>query len=106
MSVHEIQSDTEFEKVIKEGVALIDFNAPWCAPCRSQEPIVKELADMFAGKAAIAAMNIDGRHQLAGALGIQSIPTLILFKDNKEVKRFVGLHSKNILFEAITKALQ
>ena len=105
MGKEEITSVEEFEKAIKQGVTLVDFNAPWCAPCRTQEPIIARLSNQFEGKALIAAMNIDGHQELAEKLGIQSIPTLILYKNNKETQRFVGLQQESILIEAIEKVL-
>ena len=93
MEVKEISSNEEFQNAIEKGVALIDFNAPWCAPCRSQEPIIKQLADHFEGKALIAALNIDGNQDLAIKLGIRSVPTLVIFKNAKEIQRFVGMQS-------------
>ena len=80
MEIKQIQSAEGFEKAIEGGVALIDFNAPWCAPCRSQEPILENLAGKFEGKALFAAMNVDENRDITARLGIQSIPTLIIFK--------------------------
>ncbi len=105
MSKEEITSVEEFEKAIKKGVTLVDFNAPWCAPCRSQEPIIDHLSDKFEGKALIAAMNIDKQQGLAENLGIQGSPTLILYKDKEEIQRFVGLQKESALEEALDKAL-
>jgi len=97
MDVTELTSAKDFEATIEADVALVDFNAPWCAPCRSQEPIIKQLADRFDGKAIIAAMNIDENRDTAVKLGVQSIPTLIVFKNGNEVQRFVGLQSEDTL---------
>jgi thioredoxin 1 len=96
----------EFENSIKKGVTLIDFNAPWCGPCRAQEPIINQLVEDFAGKATVAEMNIDENQETAVRLGIQSIPTIALFKDGVEVKRFVGLQSAQTLASAIENHLQ
>ena len=88
------------------GLTLVDFSAPWCAPCRLQEPIIRRLAAQFEGKAFIAAVNIDESRDVASNLGIQSIPTLILFRNGKEVQRFVGLQSEATLSEALEKLLR
>jgi len=101
MEVKQIQSTEGFEQVIQSGVTLMDFNAPWCAPCRSQEPILETLAEQFEGKAVVASMNVDENRDVAGRFGIMSIPTLIIFKDNKEIQRFVGLQPETILTEAL-----
>ncbi len=106
MKLLEILSEKELEKTIKDGVSLVDFNAPWCAPCRAQEPILKKLADKFRKRALVAGMNIDENIKTASTLGIQSIPTLAIFKNGKEIDRFVGLQSEEVLSKAIENALE
>ncbi|MBN2062076.1 MAG: thioredoxin fold domain-containing protein [Deltaproteobacteria bacterium] len=88
------------------GLVLVDFGAPWCAPCSLQEPIIRQLAIQFKGKALVGAVNIDESYDMALNLGIQSIPTLILYKNGKEIKRFVGLQSEITLSEALEKLLR
>jgi len=106
MEIKEIQTGDEFTNAIKDGVTLADFNAPWCAPCRTQEPILEKLADQFKEKASVAAMNVDQNQDVATQLGIRSIPTLIIFKDSEEIERFVGVQSEAVLSEALEKALK
>ena len=106
MGVKEIKSGEKLEKAKMNGLTLVDFSAPWCAPCRLQEPIIRRLAAQFEGKAFIAAVNIDESRDVASNLGIQSIPTLILFRNGKEVQRFVGLQSEATLSEALEKLLR
>ncbi|RPJ77610.1 MAG: thioredoxin [Deltaproteobacteria bacterium] len=103
--MNEILSQQDFDTIIGKGVTLLDFNAPWCAPCRAQEPILEKLAAEYKGKASIAAMNIDKNNEIAGKLGIQSIPTLIVFKNGKEIQRLVGLQSKDILADILDNLL-
>jgi thioredoxin 1 len=105
LDVKEIRSRDELEKVIMDGISLMDFSAPWCAPCRLQEPIINRLAAQFEGKALFARMNIDQDRDVVMNLGIQSIPTLIIFKNSKEIQRFVGLQSESALSEALKKIL-
>jgi thioredoxin 1 len=105
LKVSKIKSEEELEKQIGTGIALIDFGAPWCAPCLLQEPIIHRLAMQFEGKALIAEMNIDESPKVALDMGIQSIPTLILFKNGKEIQRLVGLHSEAALSEALSGLL-
>lgn len=105
MTTMEITSNEEFEKIMEKGFILIDFNAPWCAPCRSQEPIIDHLALSFEGRAIVAAMNIDNHQDIAAQLSIQSIPTLIIFENGKELQRFIGLQSESTLADAIEEAL-
>jgi len=105
MALKTLQSKKEYEKVIESGLTLMDFNAPWCAPCRTQEPILERLSTQYEGKAIISAMNVDENQDIAATLGIQSIPTMIIFKNNKEIQRFVGVQSESTLSDAIAGLL-
>ncbi|MCF8069820.1 MAG: thioredoxin family protein [Desulfobacterales bacterium] len=96
---------TDFENIIKHGITLIDFNAPWCAPCRSQEPIIKKLEEKYRGRASIAEVNIDEHRELAARFGIQGIPTLVIFKNSKELQRFVGLQAESVLADALNNVM-
>ena len=94
-----------FEKSIANGVALVDFWAEWCGPCKMQLPIIEEFSSEMEGKATIGKVNVDEELELAQSFGIQSIPTLILFKDGKPIKKLVGLHSKESLYEEVNQVL-
>ena len=94
-------TDSNFSLTVGEGVTLVDFWAPWCPPCRAQGPIVEKLADSFDGRAVVAKVNIDEQVETAGKYGVASIPTLLILKDGKEMKRFVGLRQENELDEAL-----
>ncbi len=98
-------SDADFDTTIKEGVVLVDFWASWCAPCRMQSPILDEVAQSFVDKAVIAKVNVDYNRKSAEKYQIMSIPTLVLFKDGKPVKQFVGVQSKETLEAEISKVL-
>ena len=100
-----ILSDNNFNSTIKSGVSLIDFWAPWCAPCRVQGPIIDDLADEMTEKANICKLNIDDNQKTASQLGVQSIPTLMLFKNGKIVQKFVGVKPKGVLLSAINAQL-
>ncbi|MFA5089186.1 MAG: thioredoxin domain-containing protein, partial [Candidatus Omnitrophota bacterium] len=69
----------------------------WCSPCRMQGPIVERLAKKYAGKAAIGKMNVDENPVVPQQFGISGIPTLIVFKDGEEARRFVGVQTEGAL---------
>ena len=94
-----------FEQSISNGVALVDFWAEWCGPCKMQLPIIEEFSSEMEGKATVGKVNVDEQLELAQSFGIQSIPTLILFKDGKPVKKLIGLHSKESLYEEVNQVL-
>jgi thioredoxin 1 len=97
--------DANFESSISKGVTLVDFYADWCGPCRMIAPIVNELADEFHGKATVAKLDIDKSQNATTQFGVTSIPTLILFKDGKEVKKVVGVRDKDSIKQMIQSAL-
>jgi thioredoxin 1 len=98
-------NENEFESAIKNGVVLVDFNASWCAPCRVQERIVRQLARKFRDQARVTSLNIDTNREAALKLCIHSIPTLVLFKNGREIQRFIGLQPEELLSQAIENVL-
>ena len=97
---------TEFVNSIKNGVALVDFNASWCTPCRIQSPIISNLMKRFEGRVKITELNIDENRETAFQLGIHSIPTIIIFRNGQEIKRLIGLQSEDELIMAIDMVLR
>lgn len=87
-----------------KGTVLVDFWATWCGPCKMLGPVIEELAKEFDGKAVIGKVNIDDEQELAVKYGIMSIPTVVVFKDGKEVNRLVGLQSKQVLSRMVENA--
>jgi thioredoxin 1 len=79
------------------GTVLVDFWAPWCGPCRMQTPILEGLAKELNGNARIVKLNTDTNPGVARQFGISSIPTLILFREGKEVERMVGVQPAELL---------
>ncbi len=95
----------KFEQSILHGVTLVDFDAPWCAPCRAQQPIIDTVKKKYQGKAAVKKINIDDNRDIALHLGIQSIPTIIIFQEGKEMNRFIGLQTAEMLNRALKKLI-
>jgi thioredoxin 1 len=94
----------DLERIVRKGISLVGFTAPWCDPCRAQMPIINELVSVYHDLATIITVDIDMQRTIAYRLGIQSIPTLILFKDGVEIDRFFGLQAMNTLDSALKNA--
>lgn len=101
-----ILSDANFQKTISKGVTLVDFWAPWCTPCKIQGPIVSEVAEEIGDKANICKLNVDKNQKTSQKLKIRSIPTIMIFKNGKAVKQFVGVKTKSVLMKAILAELK
>lgn len=97
--------DTNFDEVILQGVVLVDFYADWCGPCRAITPVIEDLAREMGDKVTIAKVDVDKAQTVGVKHGVHSIPTLIIFKSGKEVKRFVGITMKSQLEAALKQEI-
>lgn len=88
-----------FEKEVlnSQKPVLIDFWAPWCMPCKIIAPAVEKLAEEMKDKVKVSKANVDENPDVATELSVMNIPTLILFKDGKEVSRIIGVNSKEAI---------
>ncbi len=88
--------DANFEAdVLKSQLpVLVDFFATWCAPCQSLTPIVEELAREYAGKVKVGKVDVDASSAVPAKYGIMAVPTMILFKDGKEIEKITGFTAK------------
>src|SRR5215510_15594636 len=98
-------NDSSFEQEVlkSDKPVLVDFWAEWCAPCRMLTPTVEAVAQKFSETASVVKLNVDDNPATAGTYGIKGIPTLILFRDGKEVERVVGATSKESIARMIEK---
>ncbi|MEP6691980.1 MAG: thioredoxin [Gemmatimonadaceae bacterium] len=92
-------TDGSFELEIEkhEGLAVVDFWASWCGPCRMIAPILDQLATEYSGKAKVAKLDVDANQQTAMRFGVRSIPTVLFFKDGKLVDQVIGAVPKSKL---------
>ena len=90
-------TDDNFQSEVLDAnqPVLVDFWAEWCGPCRMLTPVIEELSTEFEGKAKIGKVDIDSNRDAAVNYGIQSIPSIIIFKNGEEVNRFDGISSKD-----------
>jgi thioredoxin 1 len=89
------------EVVESDLPVLVDFWAAWCGPCRMIAPAIEELAEEFDGMAKIAKLDVDAEPEIAGSLGIQSIPTLLFFRNGEVVDAAVGAVPKQALADKL-----
>lgn len=102
----ELSSDNWDREVLGTGLpVLVDFWAPWCAPCRALAPVVEQVASEMAGQVSVGALNIDEHADIAARFGIRSIPTLVLFRDGQVVDRHVGGLPKDALVDLVKSHL-
>ncbi len=100
-------TDSSFEsEVINSKVpVLVDFWAEWCGPCKALGPKLEEIAGEMAGKIVIAKVNIDENPEAPARFGVRSIPTMVLFKDGKDVDQIVGNHPKDKIVSVLARHL-
>jgi|KBSMisStandDraft_5_1062788.scaffolds.fasta_scaffold19999_3 thioredoxin len=99
-----IVTDQNFAAEVEKSPlpVLIDFWAAWCGPCRMVAPVIEQLAKELSGKVRVGKLDVDANQVTAGRFRVQSIPSLLIFQNGKEVDRLVGVQSK----EAILRRLQ
>lgn len=96
-------NNDNFQKEVKESdkIVLVDFFATWCGPCKMLSPVLDQVADELKDKVVVGKLDIDESLDLAKEYEVMSVPTMILFKDGKEVERIVGLRQKTQIIDAI-----
>lgn len=105
-NVMEITDDTfENEVINSNGVTVVDFWAPWCAPCKMITPIIEELASEYSGKIKFGKLNVDDNKRAAIKFNIRGIPTLLVFKGGALVDQIIGVKGKEELKKTFEKSL-
>ena len=89
--------ENDFTSAISKGIFLVDFYADWCGPCRMLAPVLDQVSRDVEGKASVCKIDIDQAQKVTEELQITSVPTLILFKNGKEVKRIIGLRDADFI---------
>ncbi len=95
MAVTDASFETEVEK--HDGLAVVDFWAEWCGPCRMVGPIIDQLATEYAGKAKVLKLDVDANQRTGSKFNVRSIPTILFFKDGKLVDQVIGFTQKPAL---------
>lgn len=101
MAVLHLTSEN-FDEAIKDGLVMLDFWATWCGPCRMQAPILEQLDSEYKGNVKVCKIDVDEEPALAQRFGIMSIPTLVSFKDGKQLEKRVGVQSLEQLQEMLS----
>ena len=104
-SVKHLNSEN-FDSETSKGVALIDFWAEWCGPCKMLGPVLEEVAKEVGNDAVIGKINVDEAQELAMKYAVRSIPAIFILKDGKTIQQFIGVQSKQALVNAVKDALK
>jgi thioredoxin 1 len=97
-------TDKNFQNQIKEGVILVDFWASWCMPCKMMAPVLNEMANELGEGRHIGKLNVEDYQTVSAKYNVRGIPTMILFKNGKEINRFVGVKPKDFLMKQLNNA--
>jgi thioredoxin 1 len=100
------QDNFEREVLQSNQPVLVDFYADWCGPCKALAPIIEEAASELEGRLKVAKLDVDRNEELSMRYGVQSIPTLLLFKGGQEAERIVGFLSKAQLMSRLERHLE
>ena len=94
-----------FDKATASGLAMVDFWATWCGPCKMLSPVIESIGGQYEGKVLVGKVNVDEEPDLARRFGVMSIPTVIFLKDGKEIDRKVGVMPGAVFTQALDENL-
>ena len=100
--------DSNFKELVKDAkeLVLVDFWAPWCGPCKMVGPVIEEIAKEYKGRLRVGKLNVDENDEIATEYSVMSIPTLIFFKEGKQINRIVGALPKDKLASKVEEVLK
>ena len=101
-------SDSDFHQEVEKSnlLYLVDFWAIWCGPCSMVAPVMEQIAEEYKGKINVGKVNVDNELKTANEFSIQNLPTIIIFKNGKEVDRIVGAVPKEHIVKKINKNIE
>lgn len=107
MELLHFTDDTFENEVLKyDGVAMVDFWAPWCGPCQALGPTIEEIAQDFEGKVKVGKVNVDEERELAEKFMVMSIPSVMIFKNGELIETLVGLRPKADYTDSLEKSVR
>lgn len=100
-------TEANFASLVEQSPlpVLLDLWAPWCGPCRMMSPVIDQLATELAGRVRVAKLNTDENPTIGRRFGIQGIPTLLIFKNGREISRLVGAQPKAVIQQKLREVL-
>ena len=104
MEIMHVDSKNFEQTINSKEVVLVDFYATWCGPCKMLAPILEQVCEEVAENTLIAKLDIDNALDIAKEFGVMSVPTMIIFKNGKEVERLIGLRQKTQILEVLKNA--
>ena len=100
-----IVNEIEFAQAINQKLVLVDFYADWCGPCKMAVPVLEQLSLKYSGEVEIIKLNIDESPNVVVQYGVQSVPTMILFKEGQEIDRQLGFFGPGSIEAMLKKHL-